>query len=73
MRDPHDGLYLQSFEPHNTYKEVYEKKYKDQFGGKKGWGIKGEDKQDEEIMKCLMGCGAAARIFFQGARVVPQI
>lgn len=74
MRDPNDGLYLQSFEPHITYKEIYDTKYKEQFGGKKGWGLKGEDKDKKgNPQKCLMGCGSAARVFFQGARVVPKI
>lgn len=73
MRDPKDGLYLQSFEPHNTYRDVYDKKYKKEFGDRKGWGLKGEDKEGDKPQKCLMGCGAAARCFFQGARVVPKI
>lgn len=73
MRDEKDGLYLQSFEPHLTFKDVYETKYKQQFGGKKNWDLKGEDKDGDKPIKCLMGCGAAARIFFQGARVVPKI
>ncbi|ODV78490.1 glycoside hydrolase family 76 protein [Suhomyces tanzawaensis NRRL Y-17324] len=74
MKDPKDGLYLQSFEPHNTYKETYEHKYKREFDSKKGWGLKGEDKGDDgEPQKCLMGGGAAARVFFQGARIVPEI
>ncbi|KAK6200344.1 glycosyl hydrolase family 76-domain-containing protein [Scheffersomyces amazonensis] len=73
MRDPKDGLYIQSFEPHLTYKEVYETKYKAQFGDRKGWGLKDEDKDGDQPQKCLMGCAAAARVFFQGARVVPQI
>lgn len=72
-RDSNDGTYLQSFEPHLTYKENYEKKYKLQFGGSKKWDIKLDDKDGDNIMKCLMGGGAAARVFFQGARVVPRI
>ena len=28
MKDPKDGMYIQSFEPHNTYREVYDQKYK---------------------------------------------
>lgn len=74
MKDPKDGMYLQSFEPHNTYKEVYEEKYPKWFGDKKGQGLKGEDKDDKgNPQKCLMGGGAAARVFFQGARIVPRI
>jgi hypothetical protein len=73
MRDPQDGLYLQSFEPHQTYRENYDSKYVKEFGGKKKWGIKGEDKSGDHPVKCLIGSGAAARIFFQGARVVPKI
>lgn len=74
MKDPKDGMYIQSFEPHNTYREVYDAKYHKHFGDGKGWGLKGEDKDDKgNPQKCLMGFGAAARVFFQGARVVPQI
>lgn len=73
MKDPKDGLYIQSFEPHRTYKEVYETKYKREFGGKKKWGLKKEDKSGDNPMKCLMGCASAARVFFQGARLVPKI
>ncbi|CAI5758700.1 unnamed protein product [Candida verbasci] len=74
MKDPKGGLYIQSFEPHNTYKEVYDAKYKNWFGDGKGWGLKGEDKGDDgNPQYCLMGLGAAARVFFQGARVAPNI
>lgn len=71
-KDPQDGLYIQSFEPHNTFpqkRELYEK----EFGGKSG-KLKDEDSDGKgRPQKCLMGLGAAARIFFQGARVVPEI
>ncbi|EGV64341.1 hypothetical protein PSN45_003881 [Yamadazyma tenuis] len=75
MRDPDDGLYIQSFEPNLTYRDVYDKKYKPTFGERKGWGIKKDDKDGDkdEPLKCLMGCASAARVFFQGARVVPKI
>lgn len=74
IKDPKDGMYLQSFEPHKTYKEVYDAKYHDWFGNGKGWGLKGEDKDGQgNPQKCLMGYGSAARVFFQGARVVPKI
>ena len=37
-------------------------------------GLKGEDKDENgNPLKCLMGYAAAARVFFQGARVVPHI
>lgn len=73
-KDPEDGLYIQSFQPNVTYKETYEKKYKEQFGGKKDWKMKGEDKDKHgNPQKCLMGLGSAARVFFQGARVCPKI
>ncbi|CAK9439220.1 uncharacterized protein LODBEIA_P34440 [Lodderomyces beijingensis] len=74
MKDPKDGGYIQSFEPHNTYKEVYDQKYHQWFGEGKGWGLKDEDKDGAgHPQKCLMGMGAAARVFFQGARIVPKI
>ncbi|CUM47961.1 uncharacterized protein AC631_04894 [Debaryomyces fabryi] len=74
MRDPKDGLYIQSFEPHLTYRDVYDSKYKKEFGERKGWSLKNEDKDgDGNPQKCLIGCGSAARVFFQGARVIPKI
>lgn len=75
MKDPEDGMYIQSFEPHLTYKQIYDSKYKKEFGGKKGWGLKSDDKDgDSEVpLKCLMGGASAARVFFQGARIVPNI
>ena len=36
MKDPKDGMYIQSFEPHNTYREVYDQKYKIFGDGKDG-------------------------------------
>ncbi|KAG7193003.1 uncharacterized protein KQ657_001116 [Scheffersomyces spartinae] len=72
-RDPRDQLYIQSFEPHKTYNEN-KQKYIDHFEGKKDVGLKSEDcDSNGNSQKCLMGCGAAARCFFQGARVVPRI
>lgn len=74
MKDPNDGSYIQSFEPHLTYREVYDSKYKAEFGDRKGWSLKRDDKGDGDVpQKCLMGYGSAARVFFQGARVVPKI
>mmetsp|Transcript_7723 Transcript_7723/g.7653 ORF Transcript_7723/g.7653 Transcript_7723/m.7653 type:complete len:290 (+) Transcript_7723:268-1137(+) len=74
MRDPKDGLYIQSFEPHLTYRDVYDSKYKKEFGERKGWSLKNEDKDgDGNPQKCLIGCASAARVFFQGARVTPKI
>ncbi|EGW31461.1 uncharacterized protein SPAPADRAFT_141092 [Spathaspora passalidarum NRRL Y-27907] len=74
MKDPRDGMYIQSFEPNRTYKEVYDTKYVKHFGNQKEWSLKDEDKDgDGNPQKCLMGGGAAARVFFQGARVVPKV
>ncbi|KAG7666452.1 uncharacterized protein J8A68_000016 [[Candida] subhashii] len=75
MKDPKTGLYIQSFEPHHTYREIYDTKYMKYFEGKKSWELKSEDRDDDtgEAQMCLMGCGAAARVFFQGARIVPKI
>lgn len=73
LKDPEDGLYIQSFEPHHTFKRTYDMCYNDEFQGKKGWSLKDEDKEGDHPQKCLMGLGAAARCFFQGARVVPNI
>lgn len=73
FKDPQDGLYIQSFEPHSTYPEYYEKYYKPEFGGKKKGGLKKDDSDGGKPQKCLMGLGAAARCFYQAARVVPEI
>lgn len=72
-KDPQDGLYIQTFEPHATFPDVYEHLYKKEFGGKKGGGLRGEDKDGDRPQKCLMGLGSAARVFFQGARIVPEL
>lgn len=74
-KDPADGLYIQSFEPHRTFKETYEKYYKEEFGGKKKPGLKKEDteKDTDKPQKCLMGLASAARVFFQLARVCPKL
>lgn len=73
-KDPKDGLYIQSFEPHRTFKETYEHEYKKEFGGKKSGGLRNDDKdKDGNPQKCLMGLAAAARVFYQGARVCPQL
>lgn len=75
-KDPKDGLYIQSFQPSLTYPELYERFYKEEFGGKKGdGGLAGEDKEGDSQTpkKGLMGLGSAARVFFQAARVVPEL
>lgn len=73
LKDPQDGLYIQSFEPHRTFREIYEREYKQEFGGKKGHGLRDDDKDGDQPQKCLMGVGSAARVFFQGARICPLI
>ncbi|OBA20014.1 Six-hairpin glycosidase [Metschnikowia bicuspidata var. bicuspidata NRRL YB-4993] len=73
LKDLKDGLYIQSFEPHRTFKEIYERDYKRQFGGKKGHGMRGDDKDGDKPQKCLMGLGSAARVFYQGARICPLL
>lgn len=72
-KDPEDGMYIQSFEPNRTFKELYEREYKQEFGGKKGPGLRDDDKDGDRPQKCLMGLGSAARVFYQGARVCPLI
>ncbi|GEQ71399.1 hypothetical protein JCM33374_g5082 [Metschnikowia sp. JCM 33374] len=72
-KDPEDGLYIQSFEPHLTFREIYEREYKQEFGGKKEHGLRDDDKDGDAPQKCLMGLASAARVFFQGARVCPSI
>ncbi|EEQ38548.1 putative meiotically up-regulated protein [Clavispora lusitaniae] len=74
-KDPEDGLYIQSFEPHRTFKETYERYYKEEFGGKKDPGLRADDKEKDtdKPQKCLMGLGAGARVLFQLARVCPSL
>lgn len=74
-KDPQDGLYIQSFEPHKTFKEFYESYYREEFGGKKEGGLRDDDREGDtqNPQKCLIGLGAAARVFFQAARVCPQL
>lgn len=74
-KDPKDGLYIQTFEPNRTFPEYYEKYYKEEFGGKKGHGMRNDDRDGDtqNPLKCLMGLSSAARVFFQGARICPQL
>lgn len=74
-RDERDGLYIESFEPNTTFPWVYDNVYKKQYAGhEKGPGMKGEDHDDHgHVTKSIMGAGLAARVFFQGARVCPQL
>lgn len=73
MFDSKDGLYYQMFQIQQINEEVY-KKYKEHFGGHKGYGPNKEERgKDNKCVKTLIGSGSAARIWFQGGRVVPQI
>lgn len=74
-KDPQDGLYIQTFEPNRTFTDHYEKYYKEEFGGRKDHGMRDDDRDGDtqNASKCLMGLSAAARVFFQGARIVPQL
>lgn len=74
LKDPQDGLYIQTFEPNRTFKQKYDKEYQEEFGGKKGHGYRSDDKDGSgNPQKCLMGLGAAARVFYQGARICPLL
>ncbi|ODV95861.1 hypothetical protein PACTADRAFT_49303 [Pachysolen tannophilus NRRL Y-2460] len=71
--DKSDGLYWQSFEIFTINEEVY-KRYKEEFGGHKGYSANREERgHDDKCVKSLIGSGAAARIFYQGARIAPQL
>lgn len=62
-----------AFEPHHTYRDVYDSKHRKEFGGK-GWSLKNENKdEDGSPQKCLIGCGSAVSVLFQGTRVIPHI
>lgn len=78
LRDPSDGLYWQTFELNRINKETYQK-FQEFLGENKQYTPNpGEreksDKPVEErrMTKVLIGCGSAARIFFQTARVYPK-
>ncbi|ODQ81014.1 glycoside hydrolase family 76 protein [Babjeviella inositovora NRRL Y-12698] len=77
MYDDKDGLYFMTFEPHRIPEkyELYRKEI-----GDKGCGVFGEDRQggdgnpeDRPSCKTLIGSGSAARIWFQGTRVVTSM
>lgn len=78
--DPNDGLYFQMFEAHRISKEIWEL-YCEQFGSTKGFDPNNEERAqegdggpgDKPLVKTLIGSGAAARIWFQAARVIPDI
>lgn len=78
--DPKDGLYFQMFEVWRLSEEHYEL-VKEQFGTIKKFDPNPEERAQEgkgsagekPMVKTLIGSGAAARIWFQGARVCPEI
>uniref|UniRef100_A0A060T8D9 ARAD1C36168p n=1 Tax=Blastobotrys adeninivorans TaxID=409370 RepID=A0A060T8D9_BLAAD len=78
LRDPEDGLYWQSFELNKINKEKYEQ-FKQLTGENKKYEPRpgervhsGGDVDSRKMAKVLIGCGGAARIFFQTARVFPK-
>lgn len=80
LYDPKDGLYFQMFEAYKIDEGRYEL-YREQFGDSKGCEPNpeeraqegGGDTKDKPLVKTLIGSGAAARIWFQAARVLPQL
>lgn len=79
LYDPEDGLYFQMFEAHRISQDIWNK-YSDRFGDAKKFDANGEERGDgrgdaseRPLVKTLIGSGSAARIWFQSARVVPQL
>lgn len=81
LRNPADGLYFQTFELFRLDREHYEQ-FKQLTGENKDYQPSGSEREsakdkvpieDRKMITSFMGCGAAARIFFQTARVVPQL
>jgi uncharacterized protein YyaL (SSP411 family) len=78
--DPRDGLYFQMFEAHRISPEIWEI-YRKQFGDSKKFDPNPEERaqegggelKDKPLVKTLIGSGAAARIWFHAARVLPEI
>ncbi|KAH3671376.1 hypothetical protein WICMUC_004673 [Wickerhamomyces mucosus] len=78
--DPKDGLYFQTFEPYRISPD-HHKLYCEQFGDQKGFDPNNEERSQEgdgplenkPLVKTLIGSGAAARIWFQGARILPEL
>jgi predicted alpha-1,6-mannanase (GH76 family) len=77
MRDPHDGLYFNTFSiwkidqrRRDAFQELTgENKTFEPDSGEREQGDGPVEKRP--FAKTLMGCGAAARVFFQSARLVP--
>ncbi|ODV58111.1 glycoside hydrolase family 76 protein [Ascoidea rubescens DSM 1968] len=65
--DKNDGFYYQCFECHQTSEDAY-KIYKAEWNGHKNY-----NQNKEDHAKNLIGAASAARIWFQGARVVPEL
>lgn len=79
--DPNDGMYFMSFDIYKLDKQVY-KRYRTEFGGTKEYDpdprerVKNSNNipvDQRPVAKSLIGAGAAAHIFFQGARIFPKM
>lgn len=78
--DPTDGLYFMMFEAHRISEEIWEL-YKTQFDDSKAFDPNPEERsqegsgelKDKPLVKTLIGSGAAARIWLQAARVLPEL
>ncbi|KAG7858168.1 hypothetical protein KL919_003426 [Ogataea angusta] len=79
MYDPSDGLYFCSFDIYRLDDRTYER-YRTEFGGHKTFQPSeddrvqsGGDPKKRPVCKSLMASAAAARIFFQAARIFPKM
>lgn len=78
--DPSDGLYFQMFEAYRISHE-HHALYCEEFGDSKGFEPNGEERacggdgplEEKPLVKTLIGTASAARIWFQAARILPQV
>ncbi|CCH45435.1 Meiotically up-regulated protein [Wickerhamomyces ciferrii] len=80
LYDSNDGLYFQMFQAFQISEDIY-KLYTKQFGSSKKFSPNSEERAQEgngsleskPLVKTLIGSGSAARIWFQAARVLPEL
>lgn len=80
--DNRDGMYFMSFDIYKLDQNVY-KRYIEEFGGNKTYDPDSRERvyqnydnlpiDQRPVARSLIGQGAAAHIFFQGARVFPKM
>jgi len=81
LYDPNDGLYYMTFAINKINRDVY-KRFREEFGGTKDYqpepkervgGMDNTPVDERPLAKSLIGAGAAAHMFFTGARIFPKM